>query len=384
MDFKKLIQKIESIDGKIKTPSAPVIPSAMTLTEDAQLRVLSGRTSYVAEAKKEKETKEAFDANAQPGDTYQTKTGVATKTKTGMRHNRTKGLYDPGSDDKDDKKVKRDAKKTAAKEPATTESFNTDAFDLKFSRMVEAKKNDDKKEPTAKAAKKANTKAQAKTSFDNMLGNPLKALGDLKVREVSDKDSDSEDRTDESSVYDFDKPERKNHSTESMPSKAHIAKMCKDGKTTAEICKMHPDCDQSKLKEMIKDCKSMQVKEGAKPDFLDVDKDGDKKEPMKKAAADKKKGAAPKKGVNPFAKKKSTVKESVDRKLSFKEMISIVEASGGQQQIDPIDKALFTWAQRVASQKFNESTKSEVYAGLIYERNGGRFEMYDVLRETKK
>lgn len=33
----------------------------------------------------------------------------------------------------------------------------------------------------------------------------------------------------------------------------------------------------------------------AKPDFLDIDGDGDRKEPMKKAAADKKKGAAPKK-----------------------------------------------------------------------------------------
>jgi len=36
------------------------------------------------------------------------------------------------------------------------------------------------------------------------------------------------------------------------------------------------------------------MKEAAKPDFLDMDKDGDKKEPMKKAVADKKK--------NPFAK----------------------------------------------------------------------------------
>ena len=41
---------------------------------------------------------------------------------------------------------------------------------------------------------------------------------------------------------------------------------------------------------------------GKKPDFLDMDKDGNKKEPMKKAVADKK-GTAPKKGVNPFAKK---------------------------------------------------------------------------------
>ena len=45
----------------------------------------------------------------------------------------------------------------------------------------------------------------------------------------------------------------------------------------------------------------------SKPDFLDMDKDGDKKEPMKKAVADKK--AGPKKGVNPFAEKDESVKE---------------------------------------------------------------------------
>ena len=39
-----------------------------------------------------------------------------------------------------------------------------------------------------------------------------------------------------------------------------------------------------------------EAKKGKKPDFLDVDKDGNKKEPFKKAVADKKK--------NPFAKKK--------------------------------------------------------------------------------
>lgn len=43
----------------------------------------------------------------------------------------------------------------------------------------------------------------------------------------------------------------------------------------------------------VKDGKK--VDEGAKPDFLDMDKDGDKKEPMKKAVADKKKGAVGKK-----------------------------------------------------------------------------------------
>lgn len=189
----------------------------------------------------------------------------------------------------------------------------------------------------------------------------------------------------------------------------------------------------------------------AKPDFADLDKDGDKKEPMKKAAKEAKvdeasksekeekeeaveessefqtkfmkmveakkkpakkgvnpfakkgekdekkegKKAAPKKGVNPFAKKddkkeapkakaKKTVKESVEQKLSFKQMVQLVQESGGQQQIDAKDKELFAWAQRVASSKFNESVKSELYAGMVYERMGGVFEMYDVLSEDQK
>jgi hypothetical protein len=40
-----------------------------------------------------------------------------------------------------------------------------------------------------------------------------------------------------------------------LPSMAHIKKMCKDGKSVAEICKMHPDCDQKELKQMVADCK---------------------------------------------------------------------------------------------------------------------------------
>ena len=54
MDFKSLISKIESIDGKINTPKAPELPKSVQLNEDAQLRVLSGQTTYVSEAKKKK------------------------------------------------------------------------------------------------------------------------------------------------------------------------------------------------------------------------------------------------------------------------------------------------------------------------------------------
>jgi hypothetical protein len=46
------------------------------------------------------------------------------------------------------------------------------------------------------------------------------------------------------------------------PPMSHIKKMCQDGKSVAEICKMHPDCDQKELKQMIADCKKKMVKEG--------------------------------------------------------------------------------------------------------------------------
>ena len=70
-----------------------------------------------------------------------------------------------------------------------------------------------------------------------------KGKNDLKKKKMKE-DMDSESKTDK------------------LPSMAHIKKMCKDGKTVAEICKMHPDCDQKELKQMIADCKKKMVKEG--------------------------------------------------------------------------------------------------------------------------
>jgi hypothetical protein len=288
MDFKSLISKIESIDGKIDTPKAPELPKSVQLNEDAQLRVLSGRTTYVAEAKKkaEEDVKEADDMKV--GDKKNIATGTVEKTKTGIVHKSSKAYG--GSEEKEadeDDKPKKKAKKESV-EPQ---------FKSKFMKMVEAKKEEaaDKKKKMAKKEKMA---------------------------------------------------------------------------------------------------------EGAKPDFLDVDKDGDKKEPMKKAAADKgddkpagKKGMSDKQAKY-FGKKtesammpkgkKRPVKESVETKLSFKQMVQLVQESGGQQQIDPVDKALFTWAERVAQNKLGEGMKADLYAGLVYERNGGVFEMYDVLSEAQK
>jgi hypothetical protein len=277
MDFKSLLNKLDSMEAPVETPKAPVLPQAVQLNEDAQLRVLSGRTTYVAEAKKKAEEDVAEEMKV--GDKKQIATGTVEKTKTGIVHksNKAYGGSEEKVDDEDDKPAKKKAKKESV-EPE---------FKSKFMKMVEAKKE---------------------------------------------------------------------------------------------------EADKKKA-----DAKKKKMEEGSKPDFLDMDKDGDKKEPMKKAVADKKKGSAPKKGVNPFAKKNETktvskkvVAESVETKLTFKEMVKLVQESGGQQAIDPVDAALFNWAKRVASAKFNEGAKAEVYAGLIYERNGGRFEMYDVLSEDQK
>jgi hypothetical protein len=293
MDFKSIISKISSLNDEVKTIAAPVLPQSVQLNEDAQLRVLSGRTTYVAEAKKQAEEKkdEEVKEEMKVGDKKTTsKGGTVTKTEKGITHKAGPGSYG-GSDDKDtDPDADDEAPKGKKGRKRSNEAIDTEAFKGKFAKMVEAKKDDKK--------------------------------------------------------------------------------------------------DDKKKKPM---------KEAAKPDFLDIDKDGDKKEPMKKAASEKggdkpagKKGMSDKQAKY-FGKKnesvrasKKVVAESVETKLSFKQMVQLVQESGGQQQIDPTDKELFNWASRVAASKLGEGMKAELYAGLIYERNGGVFEMYDVLSEDQK
>jgi len=326
MDFKSILSKLDSMEAPASTPAAPTLDKAVQLNEDAQLRVLAGQTTYVAEAKKKKD--EEVKEEMKVGDKKSSSTGgTIEKTATGVKHSAGKnyGGDKAPKDDGDDEPKSKKSKKDESLEPV---------FKSKFMKMVEAAKEEGEKK---------------------------------------------------------------------CPPMSHIKKMCKDGKSVAEICKMHPDCNQKELKQMIADCKS-KLEEGAKPDFLDLDKDGDKKEPMKSAAGDKGDDkSADKKGLSDKQKKlppglqkaiaskteskmmpkgkKRSVAESVENVLSFRDMIKLVQESGGQQAIDPIDTTLFAWAQRVAASKYTESAKAEVFAGMLYERNGGRFEMYDVLSE---
>jgi hypothetical protein len=324
MDFRSLIQKIESVDGVIETPKAPELPKSVKLDEDAQLRVLAGTSTILAESaimekkltKAEKAAEENVKEEMKVGDTKKSSTGgTIEKTKTGVKH--TAKDYD----------------------------------------------GEDHAEPAqSKPSKAAKSSAEKK--------------GDKEADKKQEKDS---------------KEWEKKHG------KGSVTRV-KDGKKVESI---DPDQFRSKFMQMVEAAKKGEkpvkgkkaedkMDEAAKPDFLDVDKDGDKKEPMKKAAkeagkGDKKDG---KKGMTDkqakYFGKKKTVKESVEPRLSFKEMLKLVYESGGQQQIDPLDKTLFSWAERIAKSKFQESQKAEVYAGLVYERMGGRFEMYDVLSEDQK
>ena len=185
------------------------------------------------------------------------------------------------------------------------------------------------------------------------------------------------------------------------------------GKQGSKEHKDHIDAafrDAEKAKDK-KDKAKEKTNEASKPDFLDVDKDGDKKEPMKKAAKDAKKDGKKddkKDGMSEkqkkyFGKKNESVefeddfgekvaakpvaKKITTETMSLSEMMKIVKESGGQQAIDPIDATLWAWAQRVAKSKVEES-KQDTFAAVVYENNGGRFEMYDVveksLTESKK
>jgi len=86
-----------------------------------------------------------------------------------------------------------------------------------------------------------------------------------------------------------------------------------------------------------------------KPDYLDFDKDGNKKEPMKKALADKKK-----KGMKKGGKKKSTKKKSGAK---------------------PKNAALYARVKAEAKRKFKVYPSAYANAWLVrtYKKRGGTY-----------
>jgi len=324
MDFKALISKLDSMDAPQKTPAAPELPKAVQLNEDAQLRVLAGQTTYVAEAKKKKDDEKKEEK-------------VDEATKTDKPWTDMKGNKHPGTAVKGDKYTGKDAEKEE-KAKAKKESIEPE-FKSKFMKMVEAKKDEaDKK----KAKKKMD---EAKKPDDDNDGVP--------------------DWADEKPGEDDNAGKKKGAAPKKGMSDKQAKYFGKKNESVEESAEM----------------KDGEKKKSSTGGTIEKTKTG-----LKHTSGKNYSGKAAEKEDK--AKKDESTRRSgsmvAESAISFKEMIKLVQESGGQQAIDPLDQELFDWAQRVAKNKFNEGMKAEVYAGMVYERMGGRFEMYDVLSEDQK
>lgn len=98
-------------EGKKEKPDYLDMDKDGDKKEPMKKAIKDKKVSEATEEDEDEDMEEGFEAGAKVGDTFKTAKGTATKTATGVRHTRDKYDYDPGSDDKDDKKMKRDAKK---------------------------------------------------------------------------------------------------------------------------------------------------------------------------------------------------------------------------------------------------------------------------------
>lgn len=112
-----------------------------------------------------------------------------------------------------------------------------------------------------------------------------------------------------------------------------VKNMLNEGKA---VCK---SCGKAK-------CKCVDESKGSKPDFLDMDKDGDKKEPMKKAAKEKSKGAV--------AEAVAQVEQQLNEKyMGFKKTAAAV-AKGGSAK-DPEAVAASIGRKKYGKEKFQKA-----------------------------
>jgi hypothetical protein len=289
--------------------------------------------------KNEKDLDEAFDDKAKVGDTKKTRTGELTKTDKGVVHKNTSYADDGESEQKSGKGKASHAKtQSAAEKKSQAPKLKQSPKSAKTWGMKDNEKFDNRDKvkegmfgnDEASLAKKSPQLQQ----LIALRGTPKystpegkKAL-ELRIKTQMDRVS-----LDKGEVAGKDgKPVKVESKSEKFDALKHVKNPTKGEKDAAKDVKRGSYADRAamlksaekdgRLKEALKGGQKKldtdkdgkleksdfaklragkNVKEAAKPDFLDMDKDGNKKEPMKKAVADKK--APPKKGVNPFAKK---------------------------------------------------------------------------------
>lgn len=348
MDFHKLVSKLKEIEptnvfnpqGKA-TEARPV--DRVALSEDAQMRVLAGVSNILEEGRRISDRETVMEKKLTAAEKKKKEEVV-----TSMKRNDAdfKKRYGEKAEEVKHatatKIAKKKAESTEVDVDALIEDEETSEFKKKFNAMVEAKKE---YEPKNKFFKKGVTTAEIKANNEE-------------------------------------------------GEKAMIAKFKKSGEKPKPGSQIH--AIMKKHGEKVDEASKPDANKDGIPDYA---QDGKGANDLGKGAVPKKKKPADKKGMSPaqekyFGKKneskmmpkgkKRPVKESIEQKLSFVDCLKIVKESGGQQQIDPVDSALWNWAQRVAANKVGSGIKADAYAARVYESYGGEFQLYDVLSENQK
>jgi hypothetical protein len=252
---------------------------------------------------------EEFTDKSKVGDTFKTRTGVATKTDTGVVHKNTSYHDDGEAEEKSGKGIKSHAKaQSAAEKKDRAPALKQSPKSAKTWGMKDGSKfdNRDKVDEAKKAKKDYDGDGKVESGKDEYLGSKIaaaKKAGKLKEAVKMCKECDmAMAECSCKSVKEGAKPS-------AGLSKAKKSATVKDAKAGKDIGKPGKGFDKLAKKAgggekgekiaaaaMWKNIKETtayiaEKAKAAKPDFLDMDKDGDKKEPMKKAVADKKKEA---------------------------------------------------------------------------------------------
>jgi len=264
----------------------------------------------------DEEVDEDFDALKKTGDKTKTAAGgIVTKTDKGIKHERPSSSYDDGGDELDSiaKSGKGTKSHAKAKDSATKKAEKSNDIKLpkhtgntwgmkggeKFGKKMEEGKE-------KKADKDYDGDGKVESGKDEYLGSRIaaaKKAGKLKEAVKMCKECDMPvTECSCKSVKESAKPS-------AGLSKAKKSATVKKAKAGGDIGKPGKSFDKLAKKAgggekgekiaaaaMWKNIKETtayiaEKAKAAKPDFLDMDKDGDKKEPMKKAVADKKKEA---------------------------------------------------------------------------------------------
>ena len=151
-----------------------------------------------------------------------------------------------------------------------------------------------------------------KMNLKKMSKNELEDL--LRADGESDEDDEWEE-IDLDSESDWEKlEEQEEELDEKLYGKQHKLDKNKNGKLDADDFKRLRNMKEEDDEPLYEVEFEKEIEEDSKPDFLDLDKDGDKKEPMKSAAKDAKK-----------TKQKSKVKVSENLIFTENELISLIE-----------------------------------------------------------